>query len=224
MTTMSVEPVPSETAVILVRHGESVANVERRFGGHGPTPLTDLGHAQARAAGAAIAAELAPTAIVTSDLPRATQTAAHIARATGLPVDATADLRERGLGRLDGLPFEEVERRHPDDWAGLIAHDPDWCAPGGGESTRAAFARIVRAVDDVVDRYRGGRVVVVSHGVAIYLVFAHLCGVDPLGARTRVYIHHDNGSITRATLRRGDTWRIDAVNDTHHLTALSAPR
>lgn len=218
MPAMSSDAASKETMLALVRHGESLANHERRFGGHGPTPLTERGHTQARVTGRHLADRLAPTAIVSSDLARAQQTADHIAAATGLDVETTPGLRERGLGRLDGLLFEEVRERYPDDWAQLLSRDPDWASPGG-ESNRAVFERVARAIDDIVARHRGGRVVVVSHGVAIYLAFAHVCGIDPLAIDSRVYINVDNCSITRAARRHEGVWRLDALNDAHHLAA-----
>jgi broad specificity phosphatase PhoE len=206
-----------ETHLLLVRHGESVGNAERRFGGHGPTPLTERGHGQARSTAAVLAAQYAPTAIVSSDLQRAMQTAEHIAVATALTVDTTPDLRERGLGDLDGLAFEDAKRRFPEQWEKLIGRDPDWTMTGGGEASRQVFARIGRAIDGICERLAGERVVVVSHGIAIYLAFAHICGLDPFRGDTRVFIRVDNCSITHAVHRTDGVWRLDALNATHHI-------
>src|ERR671920_988022 len=96
----------TRTRVLLVRHGQSQGNAERRFGGHSPTPLSELGRRQAEATANALAAE-GVTAIYSSDLLRAIQTAEPLARATGLEIRQTAALRERSVGLMEGLTFEE---------------------------------------------------------------------------------------------------------------------
>ena len=93
------------TRILLVRHGQSQGNAERRFGGHSPTPLSELGFKQAEATARALAVEKV-TAVYSSDLLRAVQTAEPLARATGLEVNRTNALRERSVGRMEGLTFE----------------------------------------------------------------------------------------------------------------------
>src|SRR5438270_6335658 len=99
------------TEILLLRHGQSEGNEGGRFGGHGPTPLTAKGHAQAEAAARAIAAEGGLSAIFCSDLPRAVQTAEPICAATGIAMKQTTALRERSVGEMTGLTFAEAEAR-----------------------------------------------------------------------------------------------------------------
>src|SRR5688572_29885232 len=106
---------PETTRVLLIRHGESRGNAERRFGGHTATLLSDLGRRQAEATARALSAERV-TAVYSSDLPRAVETAEPLARAAGLEVVRTAALRERGVGLLDGLTFEEAAEAHPEEY------------------------------------------------------------------------------------------------------------
>src|SRR5262245_22680135 len=96
------------TTVILCRHGESQGNVERRFGGHSASPLTERGRAQARAAGAAIGSA-GIDLIYSSDLARAAETAELIGQAIGVRPETTSALRERSVGELTGLTFEEAK-------------------------------------------------------------------------------------------------------------------
>ncbi len=209
-----------ETTLAIVRHGESQGNVAKSFGGHGPTPLTERGHAQARATAAALA-EFSATAIVSSDLVRARQTAEHIAETTGAPLTTTPGLRERGLGRLDDMTFTDAQAKYPEDWERLISRDPDWRAEGGGESARDAFARVGAAMEGILSEHAGGRVVVVSHAFAIFHAFLHVVGLDPFEATTRLFIQVGNCSITRAThIGQHGVWRLDGLNDTHHLGEL----
>src|SRR5205085_8758275 len=95
------------TRVLLIRHGQSRGNAEGRFGGHTPTPLSELGRAQAAATAGALAAENV-TAIYSSDLLRAVQTAEPLARETGLSIEQTDAFRERSVGLMEGLTFEEA--------------------------------------------------------------------------------------------------------------------
>src|SRR5438270_568628 len=92
------------TTLFLVRHGEAESNASLRFGGWSAAALTERGVRQALAAARALAAR-APTAIVSSDLARAHQTALPIAAATGLPIALDPRLRERSVGVFDGLLF-----------------------------------------------------------------------------------------------------------------------
>ena len=214
-------PADARTALYLVRHGEAVSNRELRFGGWSAAALTERGVRQAEAAGRALARR-SPTAIVSSDLVRARQTAAAIAAATGLGVELDADLRERSVGVFDGLAFTEAEARYPEAWKRLIARDPD-AVPEGGETVDAVFERVGRALDRIVERHAGGRVVVVSHGIALYHAFSHVCGLGSPRGRHRVFVLADNASVTHLEHHAGQDhtrWRIHTLNDTAHLTEL----
>src|SRR5690242_7529133 len=116
------------TEILLLRHGQSEGNEGGRFGGHGPTPLTALGRAQAEAAAETLATE-GLTAIYASDLPRAVQTAEPVARRTGIAVETTAALRERSVGVFTGLTFAEAEARYPAEFAAMMRRDAGACPP-----------------------------------------------------------------------------------------------
>src|SRR5688500_14825933 len=144
----------SATTLLWVRHGEADSNRDGRIGGHSPAPLTELGQRQAEITGRAIT-RFEPTAIVSSDLLRAQQTAEAIGRATGLPIALEPGLRERSLGILDGLLFTEAETNHPEIWKRLISRDPHM-VPDGGEHTDAVYARVGGAIDRIVAAHEGG--------------------------------------------------------------------
>lgn len=213
---------PVRTVLYLVRHGEAESNAELRFGGWSPVPLTERGRRQAEAA-ARVLQGRGPTAIISSDLARAHQTAEPIAAACGLPIALDDRLRERSVGVFDGLLFTEAEARYPAAWAKMIARDPD-AVPEGAETVDQVFARVTAAIDDVCARHAGGRVVVVTHGIALFHVFAHVCGLGSPRGSQRVFMLADNASIThlehRADPDRAAHWRIHSVNDTAHLAGL----
>jgi probable phosphoglycerate mutase len=132
--------------VILLRHGRTAWNAERRFQGQSDPPLDDVGRAQAFEVAALVAA-LEPDVLVSSDAQRAMQTAAPIAEVTGLALRAEPRLRERSLGHWEGLTRDEVAARYPDEFA-------DWLAGRdvsrrGGESRAQVAARACAAFGDL---------------------------------------------------------------------------
>lgn len=211
---------PSETFVVFVRHGQSRGNVDGRFGGHGPTPLTELGHAQAKLTARAIAEVVKPTVLISSDLPRAVQTVEPIAAAMNLEVSFNPGFRERSVGVLDDVLFTEAAERFPDLWQRMLSRDPS-VTPPGGEPVDAVYERVSSAIDRVIDEHRGQRVVIVSHGLAIYHAFAHIFGLGSPSRPHKVFALVDNCSMSTFTSRR-ERWLIRTINDSSHLRGLES--
>ena len=113
---------PLATNVLLVRHGQSKGNAERRFGGHTATPLSARGHRQAEATARALKSE-SLTAIYSSDLARAIETARPLSNLTRLPIHNTSAFRERSVGVMEGLTFEAAAQQHPEQYAALLRRD-----------------------------------------------------------------------------------------------------
>jgi len=154
---------------VLWRHGQTIWNVERRFQGQSDIPLDDTGVRQAERAARLLAA-LRPDLIVSSDLRRATGTAAPLSRITGLPVSADKDLRERHGGAWEGLADTEIRERYP------AAH-ATW-SPPEGEPSEAVGERVSGALQRVTASLpEDGLAVVVSHGAAIRLGMARLLNI-----------------------------------------------
>ena len=133
----------SFTQVVLIRHGESQGNAERRFGGHSLTPLSELGRRQAAATCRALATE-AFAAIYTSDLPRATETATPLSEVTALELQPTEAFRERSVGVMAGLTFEEAAELHPQQYQALLRRDFEHVLLGG-ESYQNARQSVTKA-------------------------------------------------------------------------------
>jgi probable phosphoglycerate mutase len=149
--------------IIWVRHGETALNAARVVQ-PADTPLSDRGLAQATAAARRLRA-LRPAAIVSSDMPRAHQTADAVAQATGLAVDTDVVLRERNFGALCGTPWDELGF----EVSTLIE------APAGGESMAVFHERVALAWQAVLARRAAlaGPLVVVSHGLLIHAALRH---------------------------------------------------
>ena len=203
------------TELLLVRHGEADSNRDGRFGGWSPVPLTLRGRWQAERAAAELVRRQ-PTALVTSDLVRAVETAAPIAAALGLTPRHEPALRDRSLGVFDGLAFTEAEARYPALWQRLRARDPD-AIPEGGEAATTVYARVSAAIERICADHAGQRVAVVTHGLALFHAFSYVCGLGPPQPDTRVFVLVDNASISHLEHRPGDRWRIVSLNDTAHL-------
>lgn len=164
------------TVMTWVRHGVTDHTVAKRFSGSGGAdlPLSDLGRAQALAAGREIAARGGADVVVTSPLLRTRQTADHISDALGLPranVVVIDDLRECAFGSWDGLSFAEVMDKDPEGMARWLG-DP-YQAPPGGESFADVHARIEKALLLILAQFPGRRVVPVAHVTPVKCAFLH---------------------------------------------------
>jgi len=133
--------------------------------GQQDSPLTAMGMNQARQ----LARRLKPvefTALYSSDLGRAHQTARCIADETGHEVVAETGLRERSFGIFEGLTNTEIKLRHPEDYELFAQRLPDYCM-SGGESAAAFRERVVRTMERIVKSHPDETIVVVSHGLVL---------------------------------------------------------
>lgn len=206
------------TRILLIRHGESMGNAERRFGGHSATPLSERGRAEAEATARALETE-SVAALYSSDLLRAVETAAPAARALGLEINRTEAFRERSVGRMEGLTFEEAAQAYPDEYAALLRRDFEHVLHGG-ESYRQMLDRASNELDRAVRRHSGATFAVFSHTGTICILALHLMGALDAPALRPVWIASANCGITRFELQRGGLIRVLAVNDTRHLAGL----
>ncbi|MDQ3762321.1 MAG: histidine phosphatase family protein [Actinomycetota bacterium] len=212
----------SVTRLVLVRHGESRATVDRMVGGHeGCRGLTEQGRRQAQALADRLArtGELADASVLlTSVLPRAVETAEIVAPALGgLEVEQNCNFCEFHIGEADGLSWEEFrERYRPEEHL----HDRFRPLAPGAESWATFFARVGTALAGVAAEHAGSTVVVVCHGGVIEGSFIAL-GNLPLRRSFDVAI--GNTSLTEwmspAEVETGGRcWKLVRFNDTAHLT------
>jgi len=158
------------TDIILIRHGETAWNAERRLQGHLDIPLNPEGERQAALLGAALAAALTDAPIdliVSSDLSRARQTAQAVADALGTTVQIDPQLRERCYGGFEGLLYSEIEARFPAQFAAWQARDVDAELPPGknvGETFRGFYARATGAILAWGAANPGKTLALVAHG------------------------------------------------------------
>lgn len=150
--------------VVLWRHGQTAWNVADRFQGSTDVELDDVGRAQAERT-ARLLASLAPAAVVSSDLLRASATAAELATLVRLQVSHDARLRETFGGRWEGRTAAELLSGDGELYAAWRAGED--VAAGGGERRSEVATRVVAAIADALTGVpAGGTLVVVTHGGA----------------------------------------------------------
>ena len=209
---------PLATNVLLIRHGQSRGNAERRFGGHTATPLSARGRNQALATARTLKSD-GLTAIYSSDLARAIETAKPLSDLTGLPIHDTSAFRERSVGVMEGLTFEDAAQQHPEQYAALLKRDFEYVL-SGGESYRQLLDRAWQRLDEIIAQNRGGKIAVFSHTGTICILALHLMGALDAPELKPVWISSGNCGITRFELRDDGFVRVLCVNDTSHLSGL----
>lgn len=203
------------THLYLIRHGQSAGNAEGRFGGHGPTPLSELGQQQAENTAKILAKERI-TAIYSSDLDRAMQTAEPLGKLLKLPVHACPEFRERHVGVLEGLTFDESKEAFPRDYYALVNRNIHHVITGG-ESYRHLLRRATAKLSEVLRNHQGERIAIYSHTGAICYLILHLLGAIHRGTKNTPWIITSNCGINRFELRGPRNVRVLALNDTRHL-------
>lgn len=207
------------TRLYLVRHGQSAGNAEGRFGGHGPTPLSSLGRLQAEATAELLHSE-GISAIYSSDLDRALQTAGFLGSRTGIPVNPTKAFRERHVGVLEGLTFDESRKNHPDDYYALVNRNVQHVITDG-ESYQQLLGRVTHELWKVLKCHQGGRIAIYSHTGAICFITLHLMGAVRRDTRSTPWIVTSNCGINRFEIRGRHNIRVLALNDTRHLADIT---
>lgn len=169
-----------QTRLSLVRHGQTPWNVDGRWQGHGDPALTVYGRAQAErlAKDLSEGPKLEWTRVISSDLARASETAKILASKLRLPIEYDDRLRELDVGEWSGLTRAQIELRDPSTLAEFQTGEPN-VRPGGGESRVEIRERAHHFIEDVIKRYAGEHMIVVTH---LGVIRALLPGAEPNNA------------------------------------------
>ena len=207
--------IKTATTILLIRHGETAWNAERRLQGHLDIPLNPEGERQA----ALLAAALAPERIdhiVSSDLARARQTAEAIARARGAQVGTDPALRERCYGGFEGLLYSEIAARFPREFAAWQARDVNGVVPPGanrGETFRQFFDRVTCAIKAHAAAHPGQTLALVAHGGVLECAYREALGLSLETPRDFKVL---NASVNRFVVEEG-TLRLVSWGEVGHL-------
>ena len=217
------------TRIVMVRHGESMAQERRIVGGHrGCTGLSSRGRAQV----AALRDRWKDTGEVEGDvvlyaslMPRAIETAGILAPALGDPeVRQDCAFCEHHPGEGDGLLWSEFDERypHPDEgWHPDVRRDP------GGETWNEMAARVKDGFDRLVAEHPGRTVVVACHGGVIVQTMLRWLLIDPMATGERAWFSPENSSVTEWRYgpnpygNRSGEWELVRFNDHAHLSGTS---
>lgn len=155
----------NRTEILALRHGQSTWNEAGRWQGHADPPLSEFGETQAATAARYIGQV---DVIITSPLERAHRTGAIIGELIGVgPVEVIDDLKERSVGRWEGLTRQEIES----EWPGWIDDDR---RPEGWEYDVDLQRRALKAFTEIGQRYPGATVLVIAHGGVLIAMEKHL--------------------------------------------------
>lgn len=194
--------------ILLVRHGQTDWNVEKKAQGHTDIPLNETGLAQARAAAKALESE-GIRQVLSSDLKRASETARIIAEVVGGELEINPALREQGFGNMEGAPYAQVGINigFVSDRLGIPRHE---VVLEGGESHQMVWKRI----QPVIQNLRQDTIFV-CHGGAMGLILAQLLGGDYSLSRAFTF---SNAGITEVESRIEGGFRLIRYNDQSHLS------
>ncbi|MBE6571520.1 MAG: histidine phosphatase family protein [Ruminococcaceae bacterium] len=192
------------TTILLVRHGQSAANLTNRFAGHSHFPLTELGFVQAEKTADYITSNYKIDKLYSSDLLRAYNTACPISTKLGMcPIITEVGLREIYAGKWEGHNIDELPALFPEQravWAENIAE----CRIEGGETVREMAERSRKAILRIAAENDGKTVAMTSHATVVraFETFARYGSVDrmsevpwPTNASVNLY-SYENGKIS----------------------------
>jgi probable phosphoglycerate mutase len=201
----------SRTQIIIVRHGQTEWNIKGIRQGYLDSPLTARGLAQAKALGQRLSRERF-SALYSSDLGRALQTAQEIANVTGHAIVTDVRLRERHLGIFQGLNAEEIAANHAEERRLMRSQGPGYVIPGG-ESMVQQVERNLACLNELAARHEGEQIVVVTHGGVVSGFFRHTLEIALEAPRRFEFV---NAGIN-VFVREEGNWMLLTWGDVSHL-------
>jgi broad specificity phosphatase PhoE len=160
--------------ILLIRHGQTDWNRDRRIMGRKAVPLNMAGRGEARALARALK-NVAIDVIYTSPVRRAVETARHLRNGRRVRIRHAPEMAEIDYGHWIGKTFEEVI---PEKAFRVYHKTPRKAQAPGGEHMREVFDRTIRFIEKIRKKHKMGRIVVVSHADVIKTILVHYLGMD----------------------------------------------
>lgn len=201
------------TTIYLIRHGETIANVEGIFRGRKDVPLNDNGKKQASDLADALSS-VSFSAIYSAPLSRAIETARAIASTRDMQPIPCAEFDNIDLGEWTGRPKKEIQQKFPELWEQWITV-PERLTIPGGESILDIQKRAFRKIEELIEEHRGERIAIVSHRAVLKPLIAKMLGI-PVPFFWK--IHMDNASYSIAEHSQNRGFMLDLLNQTCHLS------
>jgi len=197
--------------IYLVRHGETMWNVEKRLQGWKDSPLTDNGLRSAKRLAKRLQ-DIRLDRVFSSDQKRALTTAEIIAKDRNIPIEVLSSLRELNFGSWEGMTISEIETLYPLEYS-TYKTDPDRYTSVGGENIEQLFDRVSKALE-TIGSCGEENVLVVTHGVTIRALMTIISGQGMDGfAKIPVFL---GTSLTELELT-DKGYRIIRAADADHL-------
>lgn len=174
----------------LIRHGHTVGGDEKRYKGSIDVPLSEKGIEQMRRTSEFFKG-ISLSAVYSSPLSRALKSADIIAEPYGLRPVVVSDLRERSFGIWEGMSFNEIKERYPEEFEAWAAN-PLKYSPIEGESTIEVRDRVARVLEDILSNHGNEKIAIVAHGGVNRIILCHVMGI-PLENIFR--IEQDYGAV-----------------------------
>lgn len=197
--------------ILLIRHGETDWNREKRLQGYIDIGLNSIGIEQANLLAKVLANESIHAAYA-SDLSRAFDTAKTIANHHQLEVQQDALLRERCYGEIQGKTYKEIELTHPENYQAWVTRDANF-QPKDGESLQQFYDRVVLGVKQIAKRHLGQTILIVAHGGVLDCIYRDAAKID-LSEKRKIELL--NTSLNRLVFD-GENFEIISWGDTSHL-------
>lgn len=195
--------------IILVRHGETMANKAQLVLGTSDVPLTELGRGQAKAAAKKISLmEPSPTILFSSPYQRAKETAGYISNVIGLNPIFIDGLKEMNSGEMEGIKASEMDDKYPEymkNWR----RDHSTARPPGGETLEEVHSRAWKSILDIFNEYDESLVVVVAH---LFPIQGILCNVLGIKSNNFEKLVIDLGSLSYIEIQ-SNSYRLLRMND-----------
>lgn len=200
------------TTILLIRHGQSDANLKHRFAGHFDSELTELGHAQAECTAKFIKANYQVDKIYSSTLSRAYATAEHSANLLRLPVMPLPELREIFAGQWEGQLYDKLLEIYPEEYRRWRQDIGNACCTKG-ESVAELAERIYKAVSRIGRESEDQTVLVFTHATPVRAMQWKITG-EPLSYMQQIpWV--TNASVTEIRYDHGVMTLVKASQDAH---------
>lgn len=200
------------TTLILIRHGQSTANIRSVFAGSLDMPLTELGLTQAKLTAAYVAAHYSVEAVYASDLSRAFDTGKALADLMNISIIPEKDLREIHAGAWEGHSFEDLKQNFPDSYGIWLSHIGSCVCPEG-ESVAQLQQRVLATLRRICEENPGRTVAVATHATPIRTLQCHCSGLGLGHMKDIPWV--SNASITVAQYDGGEFTLKDISLDGH---------
>ena len=204
------------TRLLLIRHAQTEWNIQRRFQGHGDSPVTEEGQEQLQRLKSRLAG-LEFDVVYSSDLRRTMETSKML---SGKQRVEEPRLRERGVGILEGLNLEQIMAEHAEAFRAFRSGDKDHQIEGA-ESLQIALNRAWTFLEEMPEKHPGAELAAVSHAGLIRLICKQILG---LALDAPNFFQIPNTSLTQLVFSPKDrSWSLECLADTTHLQPVFDP-